>query len=947
MKYPKKLIEVALPLDVINREASREKSVNQGHPKTIHLWWARRPAVAARAVLFAQLVNDPGDKVLYPKRSKKDAEKERARLFSMIGELVKWENTTNEPLLASARAEIRRSWEETCKVTGDDPNVLPPFLDPFSGGGTIPMEAQRLGLTTFGSDLNPVAVMIGKALVEIPYRFSNLPPVGPVSVGNNVQDLTGTKKWEGVQGLAEDVSRYGSWMREEAFRQIGHLYPQVVLPKAHGGGKASVVVWLWVRTVASPHPAYKGTHVPLASSFVISSKKGKEAYVVPELSKDGKSYSFVVRNGTPPEEAERGTKLGRGANFNCVLSNSPIDPDYIKAEGMAKRLGVQLMAVVAEGTKGRVYLSPSDEMESLAKSAKPVWSPNEVLNYDPKNVWCPLYGLETYAELYSARQLVALTTFSDLLPKVHSQVLADAKKANMVDDGRQLDAGGNGATAYADAITVYLACALNRAADGWSSLTSWRSSVGATRSTFARQALPMVWDFAEANPFSQSCGNWVDAGFGWVVNGLLGVSTQGQGTIRQQDARSFQLGKLRPVVSTDPPYYDNIGYADLSDFFYVWLRHNLKPYFPSLFSTLLVPKAEELIANPYRNGGKDAAEKYFLDGMTGVFKSISEYANPVTPVTIYYAFKQADNDENSVSSTGWETFLQAVISAGFVIEGTWPLRTERLARSIGIGANALASSILLVCRPKSADAETISRKRFIQELESEVSEGLEIMIGGETGASPIAPVDLAQAAIGPGIGVYSRYAAVLEADGKKMDVRDALVLINKAVDEFLTHAESDMDSDTRFCVDWFQQYGFQTSAFGGADVLARAKGTSVEGLVEAGVAEAKGGKVRLLKIADYSTDWDPAADRRLPIWEACHQLARALQVSESEAGRLLSRMPEKAEPVRQLAYRLYTVCERKGWAEEAGHYNALVTSWHAIADAAQKVGTIGAQGSLL
>lgn len=946
MKYPKKLIEVALPLDDINREAAREKSIRHGHPSTLHLWWARRPLAAARAVIFAQMVNDPGEKLLYPRRTKKEIGIERDRLFNMIRELVKWENTTNEPLLEEARAEIRRSWVETCKLTGSDPNVLPQFLDPFSGGGTIPLEAQRLGLESHGSDLNPVAVMIGKSQIEIPAKFSGRPPVGPLEGNDKTQDLTGTRIWNRSEGLAEDVSRYGHWVYAQAREKIGHFYPKIELTKELGGGDATVVAWIWARTVASPSPACQGIHVPLATSFVLSSKKGKETYVVPVVAKDGKSYTFTVKKGPIPTGAENGTKLGRGANFSCLLSGTPISPVYIKAEGKAKRYGLRMMAVVAEGAKGRVFLAPNSEMERVANGAVPEWVPDQEMPKNPRWFSPPDYGMPTYGEIFTSRQLVALTTFSDLVREAREKVLKDALDAGWPDDGRGLEAGGLGATAYADAVAVYLAFSVDRCANTLCSIARWSPDREQTVTVFARQAIPMTWDFPDVNPFSGAAGDF-GVSIKSICKGIANLPAVGAGEITQRDAGVKP--PFRPVViSTDPPYYDNIGYADLSDFFYVWMRRALRSFFPNMFSTMLVPKAEELVASPYRHGGKDAAEKFFLDGMKKVIGGWAEIAEPSFPLTIYYAFKQTEEDTGEgISSKGWETFLEAIIKSGYMIDGTWPMRTEMGSRMIGAGTNALASSIVLVCRSRPSSAQSISRKLFLKELDEAISEGLSDMVGGTGDVSPVAPVDLAQASIGPGIGVFSRYVAVLEADGSAMSVHDAMILINKAVDEYFSHVESEMDSDTRFCVDWFQQYGFETASFGGADVLARAKGTSVEGLVEAGVAEAKGGKVRLLKIGDYAKDWDPASDSRLPIWEACHQLARALQSSESEAGRLLARMPEKSEPVRQLAYRLYTVCERKGWAEEAGHYNALVTSWHAIADAAQKNGTIGAQESLL
>ncbi len=943
--YPKKLIEVALPLDDINAAAAREKSIRHGHPSTLHLWWARRPLAAARAVLFAQLVNDPGGKRGYGKykgQTKEDAQREREKLFAIIRDLVKWENTNNEEVLERARAEIRKSWQETCEITGEDPEKMPPFLDPFAGGGSIPLEAQRLGLEAHSSDLNPVAVMINKAMIEIPPKFAGKKPVGPEIKGRK-QGKTHKEDWSGARGLAEDVRRYGYWMRQEAFKRIGHLYPEIDIPKEQGGGKAAVIAWLWARTVKSPNPAFSDIDVPLVSSFFLSSKNGREAYVKPLV--EGNSYRFSIVNGKPddPKNIKAGTKLSRGANFRCLLSGAPIAPDYIKAEGKAGRMGQKLMAIVAEGKKGRVYLPPTQEMENIANRAEPEWLPNQKLPTNPRWFSPPDYGMPLYSQLFTPRQLVALTTFSDLLREARAKVIEDARQSGWVDDGVGLDGAGTGATAYGDAVAVYLAFAVDKSVDYGSTICTWISGGQTMRNTFGRQAIPMTWDFAESNTLQTSTGSFI-SGVEQIVRVIKEMPSVGFGRVKQQDAASsFNEQK---IISTDPPYYDNIGYADLSDFFYVWMRRSLKDITPDVFSTMLVPKEPELVATPYRHGSRAKAESFFMDGMTKAIQNMAINSTSAFPVTIYYAFKQSDTSSSGTASTGWETFLEAVKNAGFSITGTWPMRTERTARSISIGTNALASSIILVCRKRPANAQTISRKQFLRELDDTLPESLAEMIGGSKGVSPIAPVDLAQAAIGPGMSVFSKYENVLEADGSPMSVHNALILINKAIDEYFSQAESDMDSDTRFCVDWFLQYGFTTGPFGEADVLARAKGTTVDGVEQAGVIKSGSGKVRLLHLNEYSADWDPTIDKRVPVWEGCHQLCRALQTSETEAGRLLARMPEKGESIRQLAYRLYTQCERKGRTDDARNYNGLITSWHAILEESRKAGEKGTQMNL-
>jgi len=952
VKSPKKLIEVALPLDAINVASAREKSIRHGHPSTLHLWWARRPLATARAVIFAQLVNDPG----YQQGggfkygvNKAEAAIERKRLFGIIEELVKWESTTKEDVLETARVEIRRSWREVCALNKDhpeaatlfDPEKMPGLHDPFAGGGTIPLEAQRLGLEAFASDLNPVAVLINKAMIEIPPKFAGRAPVAPLPAGE-MQTMT---VWPRAAGLAEDVRRYGAWIRSEAEMRIGHLYPKIEISsdmaserpdlKALVGQSLTVIAWIWARAVKSPNPAFSHIDVPLASTFVLSSKPGKESYVEPIVT--GDVYRLVVKVGKPPKRAEAGTKAeGRGADFRCLVSNAAIGGDYIKSEGQAGRMGVRLLAVVAEGARARIYLSPTERMESIARQASPGWQPSGDVPGRLTGGTCVPYGLKEWSNLFTQRQLVALTTLSDLVGEARKRVHKDALEAGMSDSGTGLDAGGTGAAAYAEAVSVYLAFVVEKLTESHSSLCTWSNAPKneLVVSTFRRQALPMTWDFGEANPFADSSGS-ISKTVEAVARVLpMALPALASGTSTQADAQKQTLtaGKF---VSTDPPYYDNIGYADLSDFFYVWLRRTMRDIFPSLFATIAVPKAEELVATPYRHGSKDKAEAFFLDGMTSAMHRLAEQAHPSAPLTIYYAFKQSETKSDSgTSSTGWETFLEAVHRAGLSLTGTWPMRTERDARSIGIGTNALASSIVLVCRPRPADAPTVSRREFLRELNIALPIALDEMTKGSgEDRSPVAPVDLSQAIIGPGIAVFSKYAAVLEADGTPMPVKTALQLINR----FL--AEDDFEPDTQFCLHWFDQYGWTEGAFGEADVLARAKGTAVSGLVEAGVLHSAGSKVRLRKPAEYPAEWDARTDTRLPIWEALHQLIRALRSSDGESGAavVLASVKAKGEAIRQLAYRLYTVCERRGQAEDARAYNDLVTSWTAIESAASEV----------
>jgi putative DNA methylase len=945
IKTPKKLIEVALPLDAINIASVREKSIRHGHPSTLHLWWARRPLAAARAVIFAQMVNDPGyERGLGRGMNKEKAKLERNRLFQIIQKLVQWENTSNESVLAEARAEIWKSWRETCELnrghpdakTLFNPDVLPAFHDPFAGGGSLPLEAQRLGLLSYATDLNPVAVLINKALIEIPPRFDGVSPVGPSADSQEqIQD-----EWPNARGLGEDVRRYGNWVRERAFERIGRFYPNVSLPKEYGGGEATVIAWIWARTVKSPNPAFSHVDVPLASTFVLSKMVKNPAYVVPILG--GDDYRFEVRAGTPSEAAKNGTKSGgSGSSFLCLMSQTPMDFKYLREEAKAGRMGQRLMAVVVDGPKGRIYLSPTPEHDALARTANPDWKPETSLPAKALSFRVQEYGMLKWSELFTSRQLLALTTFSDLIKEVRDQVLTDAIKNGQPDDGVRLEAGGRGAHAYADAIAVYLAFVVSSLSDRMSTLCTWDAG-GATwgtktRNTFSRQALAMTWDFAEVNPFSSQSGSFQNSidysskGIG-SVSKLPGVASQADAS-----AQSISRGK---VVSTDPPYYDNIGYADLSDFFYVWLRPSLRTIYPEILSTMAVPKEEELVATPHRHGTKEKAEKFFLNGMTDAMSSIATQAHPSFPTTIYYAFKQSDTTDLGTGNTGWETFLEAVLRAGFSITGTWPMRTELANRMVGSGTNALASSIVLVCRQRSSDAPAASRRDFLRELKEELGEAVEAMIGGAEGISPVAPVDLAQAVIGPGMGIFSKYSSVLEADGSTMTVHTALTLINR----MLTEGADEFDADTQFCLGWFDDQGWAAGEFGKADVLARAKGTSVDHVREAGVVESSSGKVRLLKPADYAPDWSPAKDNNTPVWEALHQMVRALRDrGESAAGALLADMPQRAEHIRNLAYRLYTLCERKGWAEDARPYNELITSWTGVEAASHEQGHLGSQ----
>ena len=955
MTYKKKLIEVALPLEAINKAAAHEKMPGIGpHPRGLHLWWARRPLAAARAVIFAQMVDDPSAHAdLF--KTEKAQEKERKRLFRIIEDLVLWENTTNEKVLQQARDEIWQSWRYTCAENADHPRAkqlfdrkkLPAFHDPFAGGGALPLEAQRLGLESYASDLNPVAVLINKAMIEIPPRFAGKQPVNPDAKKN--RDLAG-RNWKGAQGLADDVRYYGQWMRDEAEKRIGHLYPQVKVTtemaksrpdlKPYVGKSLTVIAWLWARTVKSPNPAFAKVDVPLAASFMLSTKAGKEAYVEPVI--EGGSYRFTVKVGKPKdvERTKSGTKLSRGANFRCLMSNTPIASDHIYGEANAGRMGARLMAIVAEGDRGRVYLAPTSEMEAIALTAQSTWRPEVAMPENPRWFSPPLYGLKTYGDLFTPRQLVALTTLSDLVQEAREVVKRDGIESGLLNDGKPLEKAGAGATAYAGAVATYLAFAVDRCADFSNTCTRWVPGNQKVMNLFGKQAIGMTWDFPEAGILHETVGGFVPAAT-FIAQCIGKLSSVGAGTAVQQDAMSSAIASGK-VVSTDPPYYDNIGYADLSDFFYVWLRRALKPIFPDLFATLAVPKAEELVATPYRHGGKEKAETFFLGGMTKVMHRLAEQAHPAFPVTIYYAFKQSESDGGEgITNTGWDTFLAAVIEAGFAITGTWPMRSEQEYRMVGMGTNALASSIVLVCRQRSANAPTATRREFVAALKTELPAALANLQRGN-----IAPVDLAQASIGPGMAAYTRYSKVVDAEGKPLTVRDALALINQTLDEALAEQEGDFDADSRWALAWFEQSGFAEGDFGVADVLARAKVTAVDGLVQAGIVRAGRGKVRLLKPIELSADWDPATDPRVTAWEIVHQLVRALESGgEGAAAVLVAKLGSKADTARKLCDRLYILCDHKKRAAEALSYNGLGQSWPEIVRLAREGGKARAEQS--
>jgi putative DNA methylase len=939
MGVAKKLIEVALPIPEINDASAYDKMPGIGaHPKGIHHWWARLPLPVSRAVLFASVVDDPSS---HPERfpTEEAQERERERLFGLIRKMMHKQLHKHPDVYAEARAEMLKYCD----------GVLPPLLDPFAGGGSIPLEAARLGMEAYAGDLNPVAVLLNKVYLEIVPRWADAPPVNPT----DRRKIGGAHGWRGAAGLAADVRSHGRVILQRARERIGHLYPPVRVTaemaaehphlKPYVGKTLPVIAWIWARTVPSPNPAARGAPVPLMSTFWLSSKKGSEAWLEPVVDRAAGTWRFRVRTGAPPDRAavKAGTKTGR-AQFRCLLTGDPIPDDYIKEQGKAGRMGARLVAVVADAGRGRVYLPATGEHEAVAREAEPAWKPEEPLAYDPIAIKTPLWGLRTLADHFTPRQLTAMVTLSDLVRAVRADVRRDALAAGLPDAEAEV---------YTRAITTLLALALDRCADFNNALCRWKPSGQQSLQLFTRQAIPMVWDFCEANIMGGKAVCWATA-----VD-ILAVALEtipGQdircGKPRLIDAASSWDGLTNVLVSTDPPYYDNIGYAALSDFFYVWLRRTIGDLYPDLFGTILVPKEPELVAAPERFGGNRLkAKQHFEQGFRRAFAVLREKMDPRFPLTVYYAFKQDDEesgaDEEEAAgngnggrvdrTTGWETMLTALVETGFQITATWPVRSAQKWRQNAMGSNALASYIVLACRPRPADAPQTDRRAFVAELKRELPVALRRLQQGN-----VAPVDFAQAAIGPGMAIYSRYRRILEASGRPMSVRTALALINQTLTEVLTEAEDEYDNDTRWAIAWYEQHGFAEGEFGDAELLSKAKVTSVNGLAEAGIVHARGGTVRLLRPDELRADWDPDKDRRLTVWEATHHLVRLYwheKAGDRATAGLLRRLGARGELARDLAYRLFAIAEKKNRSQDAQAYNALVLGWPELARLAQEI----------
>ena len=918
--YKKKLIEVALPLPEINDASAYDKMPGIGpHPKGIHHWWARLPLPTARAVLFASVVTDPSDDPAWATKTEEEQDARREELFDIIRKLMGKRLHEHPEVYAEARAEMLKHCD----------GKLPPVLDPFAGGGSIPLEAARLGFEAHAADLNPVAVLLNKCNLEIAPRWANHPPVNP----KDRAKIGSGEGWRGTQGLAADVRYYGNLIRERAMKEIGHLYPKVRLPKEHGGGEANVIAWLWARTVASQDPAAKGAHVPLLTTFWLANNGAKSAWLEPVVDRVAGTVTFRVKTGTPTDKqaVRSGTKAAR-RTFRCLLSGHPLEYNYTRAQANERKTGTALTCVVAESSRGRIYLPASRDHELAGKTSEARWKPDEPVTNPCHDVdRLPMYGMPTWGDAFSPRQLTAMTFLSDAVREISDTVAADFVQSGFA---------GSEAQEYARSVCTFLALAVDRTADFNNSLCRWSSSNQKVMNLFGRQAIPMVWDFAEANTLGDSVGAWSTC-TNYVADCImaLGSSTSTAGSVGQHDAAQ-SAGDTPLMVSTDPPYYDNIGYAALSDFFYVWLRHTLGNTYRPLFDTVLVPKMPELTASPERfDGNKQKAKEHFESGFRQTFTHLRARLDSRFPLTVYYAFKQEDekagSDDDGVErgsavdlTTGWETLLEALISSGFTITATCPVRASQKWRMVAMGTNSLASYIILACRPRVEEKRT-GRASFIAELKRELPDALHHLQQGN-----VAPVDFAQAAIGPGMAVFSKYSAVLESDGTPMSVRTALALINGIKDEVLGEAIEELDSDTRFAATWFAESGFDWGEAGQAILLATARGTAMNSLIASGIVETKGNQVRLYRPEELPVDWNPETDKHLTVWEMTHHLLRVYvyeKRGDNATAELMGKLGSKSEVARDLAYKLFTVAEAKGRSKEAQGYNALVMGWPELA----------------
>ncbi len=884
----KKLIEVSLPLEAINRESVREKNITNGHPSTLHIWWARRPLAACRAILFSQLVDDPSSNPIdFPTLESQKIE--RARLFAIIENLAKWENSSNESVLTAAKVEIMKGRE------GKQIDLL----DPFSGGGSIPLEAKRLGLNAIANDLNPLPILINTVILKIVGRFE-----GKISSANSISGNSAVT-------MSEDLKKWSEVLQTRVEEKVGHLYT--------GKNKSSVpLVYLWARTVKCPNPAC-GIDVPLVGSWSTNDRPGNESYFNPVPSSDGKSVDVEIGQGKVSKELATIIRSGG----KCPICETGFKLDYVKSEASLGNLSQRLLGVQEVENKIRTFRPATIEDRSKASVAREYMEWLDLpLSKHPQYMAPPRFGLNKFSDLFLDRQLLTLKTFVEELEKLEPEITKSYEDKFSDSDPRNLTEGGSGAVAYAQSIKVLLAMSISRLTNRCSTLCIWDSSRTTISQVFVRQAYSMTWFFAEANPFGGGSGSY-EGQVDYLVKALARLPL-GQGTVANKPAQELDI-PMNVVVSTDPPYYDSVPYADLSDYFVVWLRKMLATTMPEIFTTVLSPKASELVADHVRHNDKASAGKFFEDGLTDVFKRIHSAHSNDYPMTIFYAFKAKEDEGKIDIPTGWETFLSSLLTAGWKISGTWPVRTEQPGGLRELGRNALASSVVVVCRKRDELAPSISRRAFISEMKKVLPQSLREMQQGS-----IAPVDLAQAAIGPGMEIFSKYSEISEADGTSMTIRTALALINQTLGEVLNEQESDFDSETLFCVKWFAQYQWDEGPFGQADTLARAVNVSMSSMMRNGVFISSSSKAKLKHPKEMEPEWNPSLDKELSIWEVTVKLSHIIGAEGIEKARSVLHQTSEAidvDAVKELAYLIFNICEKQGWSETGVAFNALVTSW--------------------
>ncbi len=877
-----KLIEVALPIEAISAACRREKERKTGTIRNVHKWFAPMPGPAWRALLFAALVDDPGD------------DETRQKLLDLIVKLVPPDGgPPSAEALADARALIAEEMN----------GYLPTVLDPFCGGGSTLVEAQRLGLPTVGSDLNPVPALITRVLTElVPMVSGREPLVGdPAELGK----IAGGP----LDGFLADLRHYGKRIRQHALEQIGQLYPE-------SPDGATVVAWLWARTVTCPNPAC-GAISPLIASFWLSKRSGANVWIEPTASPDRTRAHMKIRKGASGN-VPAGTVKRTGAH--CAVCSTPIPLSHVRSEGRNGRLGLQLTAVVTDSGGGRSYREPTPTDMRAAEIARPDDAPDVPIPEHALGFRVQLYGMQTFADLFTNRQLIALGAFADAVALVPDWVREN---------------GGD--EIYGKAITSTLGLCVGKLAQSNSSQARWNvRSSGSSKAepAFGRHTLSMVWDFAETNPFGESVGSWLGQ-IESVSGGLRSLSTNAPPSrVAAIDARGAGSLLSSPgLVATDPPYFGQIGYADLSDYFYVWLRRSLRDVLPDFFATVATPKRTELIAEPARHGGdRSAATNFFIEGFTETFGVLGNASHPDLPMLIVYAHRQEESNDGGLTATAWDAMLSAILQAGLRIAGTWPIHGAREARQISIGTNSLASYVVLVCRPQLADAQVGDLQSFLSVLRAELPRAIE-----KVKQAAISAIDLGQAAIGPGMAIFSRFAYVVDpATGKRMTVHRALELINQVRAEAIDDFAGALSPETRWAMNWFRDYGFNEADFGQAEKLFTQMNTSLDQLKAAGVADSRRGKVRLLRRNELPTSWDPEADGRRLEWETLlHLVKRHEEGGEEAAGALLRRVEDDAEAVNNLAYWLVDKCQFTQGPEVLA-FDDLITSWPRITEIAAR-----------